>query len=90
MPDPEAPDEKTPTVVGPAAEGARFAGLAPLPKWLDLDGNGLEDWKEPETWLKLMDVATSLITRLAPSNTVAHRYADYYRQNVLPRIDGSR
>jgi hypothetical protein len=85
----EENDEKTPissTLIGLAAEGPVPAGTAPLPRWLDTNGNGLADVREPELWLTMMEVATSIITKFAPSHTVAFRYADFYRQQVLPRL----
>lgn len=74
------------TVVGTAASGPARAGLAPLPKWLDENGNGLADAQEPPWLISAMAALTGLIVRFAPSHTVAHRYANFYREQVLPRL----
>lgn len=84
----DAPEPQESEVVGPAAEGVARAGLAPLPKWLDQDGNGLADVQEPPFLIAAMGAFTKLITTLAPSHTVAFKYADFYRQNVMPRLGG--
>ena len=76
-------------VVGQAAKGVATAGLAPLPKWLDQDGNGLADWQEPPVLIRAMGFLTGFITSIAPSHTVAYRYADFYRQQVLPRLEAA-
>lgn len=72
----------------PSSEGiVANAGLAPLPKWLDQDGNGLADWQEPAHILKVLELVTGIGIALIPSNTVTWRIANWIRTDVLPRLD---
>lgn len=86
MPDIED-DEPTPAILGQAAEGTAYAGMAPLPPWLDVNGNGLADVLEPEWLIRAAAAITGLVVQFAPSHTVFYRYADFYRKNVLPRLE---
>lgn len=74
MPDESSETKPTPTVVGPAAAGVARAGRAPpLTIIIDMNGDGVPDYRQPEQIAHLLGQVVKVVASLIPNGSPTAR-----------------
>lgn len=81
------PEKPPAVVVGQAATGVGTAGKAPVALIVDLNANGIEDYREPWFWKTVLNASAWFARSFAPSYTMAYRIAEDYQAKVKPELE---